>query len=116
MRFGVILMLAVFVLGALAAEAALTASYWPVARVMRAIDDASVTVEGRKVRIDSTTTLCSGAGASRRDGGVRRWRRFRCTYTTFAKGVVDRDLDFDVRVLDARRFRITEAAWVPESR
>jgi hypothetical protein len=116
MRLGVVLMLAVLVLGARAAEGALTASYWSVARVMRAIDDAPVTIDGRKVRIDSKTTLCSGAGASRRDGGVRRWRRFRCTYTTFVKGFVDRDLDFDVRVLDARRFRIMDPAWVRDPR
>jgi hypothetical protein len=116
MRLGVVLMLAMFVFGVRAAGAAPSASYWPVARVMRAIDDAPVTVGGRKVRIDSETTLCSGVGVSRREGGVRRWRRFRCTYTTFAKGVVDRDLDFGVRILDARRFRIMDPAWVRDPR
>jgi hypothetical protein len=109
-------MLAMFVLGARGAEARPTASYWSIARLMRAIDGAPVTIGGRKIRIDGTTTLCSGAGTSRRAGGARRWRRFRCTYTTFAKGIVDRDLDFSVRVLDARRFRITDAAWVRDPR
>jgi hypothetical protein len=86
------------------------------AKVMRAIDDVRVRVGARVVRIHAETTLCSGEGASIRRAGIRRWSRFACTYTTFTKQGVDRDLDFRVRVTGLKRFVITDAHWVRATR
>ena len=84
---------------------------WSVAKVLRLIDGASVTVDGRRVRIRSATALCSGSGAPLEDGGVRRWQAFDCTYTVFAGGI-DRDLEFHVDVLDEERYRLGNFRWL----
>jgi hypothetical protein len=89
-----------------------SASYWSVTKVMRRIDGARVLVGTRTVKIDSDTALCAGRGPSIVVKRIRRWRRFACTYTTFTKRGVDRDLDFRVRVLGTRRYRIYDAHWV----
>jgi hypothetical protein len=91
-------------------------SYWPMAKVMRSIDGARVRVGTRVVRIDTETTLCAGEGRSVRRRGIRRWSRFACTFTTFTRQGVDRDLDFQVRVVGRRRFVIYHARWVGASR
>jgi hypothetical protein len=90
--------------------------FWSVAKVMRATDDARVRVGKTVVRIDEATTLCAGQGRWRRRNGVRRWRHFVCTYTTFTRRGIDRDLDFRVHVLGVRRFVITDAHWVGDRR
>jgi hypothetical protein len=115
MRLGVALIVASITLTAPAAAVDVRA-YWPHARLMRAIDNAPIHIRDRVLRVDRETTLCAGLGASRRVRGIRRWRLFACTYTTFAKQGVDRDLDFRVRVVDAQRFTISDARWVPASR
>ena len=114
-RLGVVPLVVVLLIAAPAGARALR-SYWPVAKVMRAIDDVRVRVGTRVVRIHKETTLCSGEGPSIRRQGIRRWSRFACTYTTFTKQGVDRDLDFGVRVLGVRRFAITDAHWVAATR
>ena len=86
--------------------------YWPMTKLMRAIDDVRVRVGTRVVRIHSETTLCSGEGPAIRRRGTRMWSRFVCTYTTFTRRGVDRDLDFRVRVTGTRRFVISDAHWV----
>ena len=101
-----------FVPSALAAPGA----FWSVPRLMRAVDEATLLVDGRRTRVDAETTLCSGRGRSIRVAGERRWHLFRCTYTTFSTRGVDRDIDFRVWIVDSRRFRITNAAWVPDPR
>jgi hypothetical protein len=88
---------------------------WSVAKVMRVTDDARVRVGGRVVRVDIQTTLCAGQGTSTRRRGVRVWRHFVCTYTTFTRQRPDRDVDFRVHVLGLRRFVITDARWVPDA-
>jgi hypothetical protein len=85
---------------------------WSVARVMQAIDGKRVPVAGRRVRIETDSTLCGGEGASARERGVRRWSRFDCTFTTFGARGIERDLEFRVRVVDARRLSITGVRWV----
>jgi hypothetical protein len=85
---------------------------WSVAKVMRVTDDARVRVGTSVVRINADTTLCAGQGTSRRRRGVRRWRHFVCTYTTFTPRGIGRDVDFRVHVLGVRRFVITDARWV----
>jgi hypothetical protein len=114
-RLGVALVVIVLAVAAPAGARALR-SYWPVSKVMRAIDDVRVRVGTRVVRIHKETTLCSGEGPSIRRRGLRRWSRFACTYTTFTKRGVDRDLDFRVRVLGTTRFAITDAHWVAATR
>jgi hypothetical protein len=86
---------------------------WPVAKVMRRIDGASVTVGGTRVRIRTATALCSGVGPSRQVGGEARWPAFDCTYTLFARGI-DRDLEFRVDVVDRRRYRLGDFRWPGE--
>jgi hypothetical protein len=85
--------------------------YWPVAKVMRAIDGTRVRVGTRVVRIDTETTLCSGEGRSVVRRGVRMWSRFACTFTTFTRSGVDRDLDFQVYVTGRTRYAIRHAHW-----
>ena len=115
MRLGVVLVVVVLAVAAPAGARALR-WYWSISKVMRLIDDVRVRVGTRVVRIHRETTLCSGEGLSPRRAGIRRWSRFACTYTTFTKQGVDRDLDFRVRVTGMRRFVITDAHWVRATR
>jgi hypothetical protein len=87
-------------------------AFWPVAKAMRVIDGAKVRVGSRVVRIRAATTLCSGEGRSIRRGGVRRWARFACTFTTFTKQGVDRDLEFRVYVTGRNRYVIRDPRWI----
>lgn len=98
------------------AGAADAGPYWTITKVLRRVDGARVHVGSRTVRIDSETTLCAGRGTSIRRNGVRLWRRFACTYTTFTKAGVDRDLDFRVIVRSPRRYIIKDAHWVQTPR
>jgi hypothetical protein len=86
--------------------------YWSMRKVLHRIDGKRIRVGTRTIRIDSDTTLCSGRGPSIVREGFRRWRRFDCTYTTFTKGGVDRDVEFHVRVLGRLRYAINDAHWV----
>jgi hypothetical protein len=105
----------VLVLAAPAGGRALTA-YWPMTKLMRSIDDVRVRVGTRVVRIHSETTLCSGGGRPIQRLGVRMWSRFSCTYTTFTRRGIDRDLDFEVHVVSAKRFAIRDAHWITATR
>jgi hypothetical protein len=88
---------------------------WPLETAMRQIDGARITAAERVIRIDSTTTLCSGVGTRVVRAGVVRWRGFDCTFTTFRHGI-DRDVDFRVSLTGANRFAISAARWVGEQR
>jgi hypothetical protein len=110
MRAGVVLIVLLVVATPVAAES--YARFWSVDKVMRKLDGDRIQVGSRRVRIDSETTLCAGRGASIRRNGARRWRRFVCTYTTFTKAGVDRDLEFRVRVLGKTRYSVYDAHWV----
>ncbi len=114
MRAGVVL--AVFLIVAAPAAAATSARYWSTAKVLRRLDGAKVSVGARVVRVRSATTLCAGQGTSVRHHGIRLWRRFVCTYTTFTKAGVDRDLDFRVRTISGTRFVVWDAHWVRQAR
>jgi hypothetical protein len=107
---GVVLVL-VFLLTAPAA-AADGASFWSVSKVLRRLDGAAVQVGPRKVRIHSATTLCAGHGKSVRRAGARMWQQFNCTYTTFTRALVDKDLDFRLQVRDGTHFALSQAHWV----
>ena len=111
------MILLALVLAVAATESASAARwYWPLAKAMRMIDGTRVRVAGRVVRIRSETTLCAGEGASIRRSGVRRWSVFACTFTTFTRQGLDRDLDFRIRVTGVRRFTIVDAHWVSAPR
>jgi hypothetical protein len=86
--------------------------YWPMGKLMRLIDETRLRVGTRVVRIHRETTLCSGEGRSIRRSGVRRWSRFACTFTTFTRAGLDRDVDFRVVVTGRSSFRIVDAHWV----
>jgi hypothetical protein len=113
-RLGVVL--AVVLLFATPAGADASVPYWSIGKVLRRLDGARIHVGTRVVRVDSETTLCAGQGPSVRRRGVRMWRRFVCTYTTFTKGGVDRDIDFRVQVRSATRYTVTDAHWVRTTR
>lgn len=98
-----------------AAGRAVTA-YWPMTKLMRSIDDVRVQVGARVVRIHTETTLCSGDGRPMRRRGIRMWSRFSCTYTTFTKQGVGRDIEFRVDIVSAARFVIRDAHWITASR
>ena len=102
----------VFVFAVAPTAAQASVPYWSLGKLLRRIDGARVHVGSRTIRIVRESTLCAGRGRSIRRHGVRRWRRFICTYTTFTKSGIDRDLDFKVRVLGVKRYRIYDAHWV----
>lgn len=114
MRAGVVLVVLLVV--AASASAATLPRYWSTAKVLRRLDGDKVTVGSHVVRLRSATTLCAGQGTSVRRQGIRLWRRFVCTYTTFTKGGVDRDLDFRVRTINATRYAVWDAHWVQPAR
>jgi hypothetical protein len=111
MRTGVVLV-ALCLLAAAPSTGATAERYWSSAKLLHKLDTARVVVGGRTVRIRSATTLCAGRGTSIRRRGIRLWSRFVCTYTTFTKGGVDRDLDFRVRIRSASRFTLWDVHWV----
>jgi hypothetical protein len=110
-RVGVPLVLLSLLLAAPAA-AHTRGVFWPVAKVMRAVDDSRIRIGTRSLRIDIDTTLCSGEGRARLRQGVRTWKHFRCTFTTFTPRGPGRDVEFRVHTLDARRIAITNARWI----
>jgi hypothetical protein len=111
-RLGVVLIIVLLAL-ATPAAAHTGGAFWPLAKVMRAIDDARIRVGTKVVRVDSDTTLCSGEGRARVRGGVRTWTHFRCTFSTFTARGPGPDVEFRLHALDARRFATTSARWIP---
>jgi hypothetical protein len=109
-RVGVVLVLALLL--ATPAASAGDGSFWSVGKVLRRLDNSYVQVGQRKVRVDSATALCAGYGRSLRRAHIRRWQHFNCTYTTFTRALVDKDLDFRLHVRDATRFTVSDARWV----
>jgi len=117
MKIRLLFVLVLLVAGPAAGAAqASSSSYWSIAKLLHKLDGTRIRVGTHTVRIRASTTLCAGQGASIRRGGYRRWRRFICTYTTFTRSGIDRDLDFRVTVRGTRRYTITDAHWVTGSR
>jgi hypothetical protein len=108
--------LAVLLISATPVAAQTYARFWSVDKVMRKLDGDRIRVGTRTVRVHRETTLCAGRGVSIRRDGMRRWRRFLCTYTTFTKSGVGRDVDFRVRVLSRTRYAVYDAHWVSAAR
>jgi hypothetical protein len=112
MRTCGVLAILLIVLSAAPSTALASVPYWSIRKVLHRIDGKRIRVGTRTVRIDSDTALCSGRGPSIVREGLRRWRRFDCTYTTFTRAGVDRDVEFRVRVLGRLRYAIYDAHWV----
>jgi hypothetical protein len=88
-------------------------AFWPADKAMRAVDEARVRVGTTVVRVKVETTLCSGEGRMMRRRGLRTWKHFRCTFTTFTpSGAVGRDLEFRVHAMEVGRIAITDARWI----
>jgi hypothetical protein len=109
-RVGVVLV--VVLLLVTPAAAADGGSFWSVGKVLRRVDGTSVHVGARTLRIDDATTLCAGYGKSVRGASGRMWQHFNCTYTTFTRALVDKDLDFRLHVRDRTRFVLSQVHWV----
>jgi hypothetical protein len=87
-------------------------AYLPLDTVLRRLDRASLVVRSRPIPVRSATTLCAGSGRPVRRNGTRMWHRFACTFTTFTRAGVDRDIDFVVYVRSRTRLAIASAHWV----
>jgi hypothetical protein len=112
LRRGVVLILLSVALSSPAA-AHVGGAFLPANKAMQAVDEARVRVGTTAVRVKVETTLCSGEGRVTRQRGLRAWKHFRCTFTTFTPGGgVGRDLEFRVHTLDAGRIAITDARWI----
>ena len=85
---------------------------WPAAKVLVVVDGMRLRVGAKVVRVDADTTLCSGEGRATLRRGVRTWRHFRCTFTTFTTSGIGRDVEFRVHPLTARGMLVTNARWV----
>ena len=110
-RLGVVLMVLSLLLAA-PAGAHTRGGYWPVAKVMRALDGERIRVGSKRLRVDSATSLCSGEGRAKRRGGVRMWAHFRCTFSTFTALGPGRDAEFRVHVLGPRGIGVSGARWI----
>jgi hypothetical protein len=107
-----LLILLVAALAAPAADAHVGGTPWPVAKAMRAVDGARMRVGSKVIRVDAETALCSGEGRAATRRGVRTWRHFRCTFTTFTTRGPGRDVEFRLHALDSRRFQLSDARWI----
>jgi hypothetical protein len=84
--------------------------HWQLQKVLQTIHAKRIHIGGHVVRIDSETTLCSGAGRAIRQRSARAWKHFDCTYSVFVAGGIY-DCDFRVHVRGLRKYLITNARW-----
>jgi hypothetical protein len=94
-----------------AAHAHAGAPYWPLSKLMRVVDGDRIHIGERVVTVHKASMLCGGEGRAVRRRGVRAWRHYMCTYTTFRLGRPDRDLEFRVHVVGPG-VKITDARWI----
>jgi hypothetical protein len=73
----------------------------------------TLVLPGGPVRLDGTLLECVGTGAPRTVGSTRRWSRYTCTQTLF-RGGVDRDVTFDVAILNVTQLRISSQRYGAE--
>lgn len=84
---------------------------WSYDRLMRRIDGVHVQVAEKRYRVDRDLVVCDGVGRAIRSGRERRWSRFVCTQTILRPTVTD--ITFRVRVIDERRFRVSDGRYGP---
>jgi hypothetical protein len=82
---------------------------WSMTTLMTRLDGARVTIGSWRGRVRTESTLCSGEGTGVRWNGVRHWRHFICTWTTFRAGGLDRDVTFRVHTLTRSLYVLTSA-------
>jgi hypothetical protein len=111
MRLGIGVVLSLLMLLTATTAQGTDSRYWSLQKVMRKIDEMQIRVNRRIVRVESDSALCSGEGASIRRSGVRMWRRFACTFTTFTKRGIGRDLEFRLRIRSATRVVVFDVRW-----
>jgi hypothetical protein len=85
-------------------------AYWPYNKLVARLDGRTLPFPNEPVRLDDTLLECAGHGPSRRIGVMRRWSRYTCTQTLF-RGGVDRDVTFDVTILNATQLRISSERY-----
>jgi hypothetical protein len=96
-----------------AAERREQGAAWSYAKLTSQLHGRVVRVGDRRVVIDRRLLLCSGDGAPRNVGGSSRWSRFTCTQTLFTGGV-DRDVTFDVSIVDRDAIEVGAARYGPD--
>jgi hypothetical protein len=100
--------LAVPVVPAVAAVA--PSGFWSLGKTMHGLDGMRLRVGARVVRLDAPSLLCSGLGRAVRDRGVRKWRRFQCTYVAFISGGTY-DCEFRAFVVHGR-LSLRDPRWI----
>jgi hypothetical protein len=89
---------------------AAAASYWPYNKLVARLEGRTLSFPKGPVRLDGTLLECAGHGPSRKIGAMRRWSRYTCTQTLF-RGGVDRDVTFEVAILNATQLRISSERY-----
>jgi hypothetical protein len=88
-------------------------AYWPYNKLVGKLAGRTLTLPHGPVRLDRTLLECAGEGAPRKSGTTRRWSHYTCTQTLF-RGGVDRDVTFDVAILNATQLRISSQRYGAE--
>jgi hypothetical protein len=93
-----------------AIAAVVPTGFWSLGKTMQRLDGMRIRVGARVVRLDAPSLLCSGDGPNVRDRGVRKWRRFHCTYVAFISGVTY-DCEFRAVVVGGR-LSLRDPRWI----
>jgi hypothetical protein len=83
-----------------------TAVAWPEAKAVRRARSASLSVEGRRPKVDPASIVCWGMGRGDRRGETRVWRRFRCIAPTFRGAEAGPDILFVLKPTGRQTFAI----------
>ena len=87
-------------------------AHWSLKKLVRTLAGRRIRIEGRVVRLDAESLLCSGGGGGQRRAGGRVWTEFSCTQPTFPPGqLVGPDAEFRVQVTGSAKFRVTDASF-----
>lgn len=88
-------------------------AYWRYDKVVARLAGRTLMLPRGPVRLDPTLLECAGVGKPLKTGPIRRWSRYSCTQTLF-KGGVDRDVTFEVEILNATRLTISSERYGAE--
>jgi hypothetical protein len=85
---------------------------WSLKKLVRTLAGSRIRIEGRVVRLDAGTLLCSGEGGGQPRAGGRVWTDFSCTQPTFPPGqLVGPDAEFRVQATGPGKFLVTNARF-----
>jgi hypothetical protein len=79
---------------------------WPEAKAVRRARTASLTVDGRRPKVDPASIVCWGLGRGDRRGETPVWRRFRCIAPTFRGAEAGPDILFVLQPTGRQTFAI----------